>query len=55
MINITKTLYRGKLIKLGVENTLVELRYEKLPYVCYYCSMLEHNERTWVVRKKDIQ
>lgn len=35
MLNITKPLPRGKLIKLGLEQTWVELRYENLPYVCY--------------------
>ncbi|KAH0635701.1 hypothetical protein KY289_035616 [Solanum tuberosum] len=55
MMNISKTLPRGKLIKLGGDTTWVELRYENLPYVCFYCGILGHNEKTYVQRAKDIR
>ncbi|KAL3352286.1 hypothetical protein AABB24_020369 [Solanum stoloniferum] len=55
MMNISKPLPRGKLIKLGGDTTWVELRYENLPYVCFYCGILGHNEKTFVQRAKDIR
>lgn len=54
-MNITKPLPRGKLIKLGSETTWVEIRYKNLPYVCYYCGLLGHNEKTCTHRAKDVR
>ncbi|OIT32393.1 hypothetical protein A4A49_13983 [Nicotiana attenuata] len=54
-VNINRPLPRRKLIKLGLETNWVEIRYENLPYVCYYCGMLGHNDRTCVQIEKDIR
>ncbi|OIT33600.1 hypothetical protein A4A49_06120 [Nicotiana attenuata] len=54
-INITKPLLRGKWIKLGLETIQVELRYENLPYVCYYCGVLGHNDKTCIQREQDFR
>ncbi|XP_055801627.1 uncharacterized protein At4g02000-like [Solanum dulcamara] len=53
-INITKPLPKVKLIKLESETTWVEIRYENLPYVCYYCGLLGHNDKTCTQRAKDV-
>lgn len=42
MIHIAKPLSRGKLIKLGLETTCVEIKYGNLHYVYYYYGMLGH-------------
>ncbi|KAL3345960.1 hypothetical protein AABB24_024754 [Solanum stoloniferum] len=55
MMNISKPLPRGKLIKLRGDTTWVELRYENLPCVCFYCGILGLNEKTCVQRAKDIR
>lgn len=38
-----------------METTWVELRYENLPYVCFYCGILGHYERICVQRAKDVR
>ncbi|XP_070057657.1 uncharacterized protein [Nicotiana tomentosiformis] len=55
MMNINKPLLREKLINLGFETKWIELRYENLPYVCYYCGMLGHNDKNCVQKEKDIR
>lgn len=54
-INITKPLLRGKWIKLGSETIWVELKYENLPYICYYCGVLRHNDKTCIQREQDVR
>ncbi|KAG5623349.1 hypothetical protein H5410_008567 [Solanum commersonii] len=44
MMNISKPLPRGKLIKLRGDTTWVELRYENLPCVCFYCDTLKNDQ-----------
>lgn len=55
LMSINKPLPRGKLIKMGSEEKWIEFRYENLPYVCYYCGILGHTERSCVLREEHVR
>lgn len=41
--------------QMGSEEKWVEFRCENLPYVCYYCRVLEHTERSFVLCEEDMR
>lgn len=55
LMSINKPLSHGKLIKIGSEEKWVEIRYENIPYVCYYCGILGHTERFCVLHEEAVR
>lgn len=53
--SMNKPLLHGKLIKMGLEEKWVEFRYENLPYICYYCGILGHIEKSYVLCEDDVR
>lgn len=52
-INLDKPLMRGSKIKIKNEEVWVEFKYENLPVFCFYCGVVGHQERAWVVKLTD--
>ena len=45
-IDISTPLCRGRLVRMGGPSpTWVDFRYERLPIFCYWCGMVDHDER----------
>lgn len=46
MLEVSAPLCRGRLVCLGgSEPTWVDFKYERLPIFCYWCGMIDHDER----------
>ena len=58
-VNITKPLCRGRKIRSGREKLLwVDFKYERLPIFCYWCRMMDHNEKEclqWIRSKETLR
>ena len=58
-LNITEPLCRGRKIRLGRENLRwVDFKYERLPIFCYWCGMMDHDEKEcllWIRSKETLR
>lgn len=58
-VSITEPQCRGRKIRSGRENLLwVDFKYERLPIFCYWCGMMDHNEKEclqWIRSKETLR
>ena len=58
-LDISLPLCRGKLVRLGGPSpTWVEFKYECMPIFCYWCGMVDHDERDcmlWIRSSKTLR